>query len=341
MANRKITLEDVAAAAKVSRATAARALTHPHLLSARTLSAVDQAVQSLGYVSDASARTLASGRSGMIGAIVPTLETSVFARAIQRLQTGLADAGLQLVVASHDYNAALEAQAIKALMARGIDALVLVGSERPAAVWSMLRASRIPVLITYTFHPDFNSVGFDNARAGYLAARHLIELGHRYIGFISGPLRGNDRMALRIEGVRQALQEAGLELPRAMISEQVFTLSGGKLGVHDLMSLQPPPTAIVGGNDTLAAGALYELLQRGLRVPQDVSLVGMENLEITTFTTPNLTSVQLPTEDIGGETARHVLALLNGDPVETRVEFPVSLVLRHSTASCARPTTAI
>ena len=141
-------------------------------------------------------------------------------------------------------------------------------------------------------------------------------------------------MAQRIAGVRGALQSVGFDLPSAMISEQEFSLSGGKLGVHDLMSLATPPTAIIGGNDLIAAGALHELRARGLQVPRDVSVVGIENLEITTFTSPTLTSVQLPTADIGSATARHVLALLKQEPVARRTEFPVSLVVRNSTA-CA------
>jgi LacI family transcriptional regulator len=330
---RRPTLVDVARLAGVSRATAARALTQPQLLNETTLKVVTSAIERLGYVSDASARALASGRSGMIGAIVPTLENAVFARAIHHLQTGLADGGLQLVVAAHEYSAAIEAQAIRSLLSRGIDALVLVGAERPVETWALLRSSDVPVILTYTFHPDFDSIGFDNAIAGQLAAEHLISLGHRRIGFISGPRRGNDRMALRISGAREALRAVDGSLPEALISEQEFSLSGGKLGAHSLMALREAPTAIIGGNDMIAAGALHELQSRGRKVPEDMSVVGIENLEITTFTTPTLTSVQLPTAEIGVAAARHVLALLRNESVDRRTEFPVSLVVRASTAA--------
>jgi LacI family transcriptional regulator len=327
---RRSTLVDVARLAGVSRATAARGLTHPHLLKADTLSAVTSAVDSLGYVADATARALASGRSGMIGAVIPTLENAGFARAIHRLQTGLADGGMQLVVAAHEYDSETEAQAIRALLSRNIDALVLVGAERPAATWSLLRNGRIPVILTYTFHPDFDSIGFDNLRAGYLAARHLIDLGHRQLGFISGPLRGNDRMAQRIEGVAKALTDVGLDLSPSCISEQDFSLSGGKLGVQHLLELCPHLTGLVGGNDMIAAGAIHELQRRGIRVPQSVSVVGIEDMEIATFTTPPLTSVHLPTAEIGAATADHIAAMLRGDPVKRRTEFEVMLVARAS-----------
>lgn len=331
MPSRRATLIDVATMAGVSRATAARALTNPDLLSARTLAAVTKAINSLGYVSDGAARALASGRSNMVGVVVPTLHNSVFAKAIHHLQLGLADGGMQLVVAAHEYNPGLEAQAIRALISRGIDAIVLVGAERPQDTWTLLRASQIPMIVTYSYHDEFDSIGFDNALASALAVKHLVALGHRRVGFISGPRRSNDRMALRIKGAADALAEAGLELPRDLLSEQEFSLSGGKLGAHHLMSLAQPPTAIIGGNDLLAAGALHELTERGLRVPDDVSVVGMENLDLTSFTRPALTSVQLPTEEIGMATARHVLAVLRGETVERRVEFPVNLVERHST----------
>jgi LacI family transcriptional regulator len=328
---RRSTLQDVARLAGVSRATAARALTEPRLLSAKTLQAVTGAIDALGYVSDAAARALASGRSNMVGAVVPTLHNSVFAKAIHHLQLGLADGEMQLVVAAHEYNPSLEVQAIRALVSRGIDAIVLVGAERPDETWAVLRASQIPVILTYSFHADFNSIGFDNAEAGAIATRHLIGLGHQRIGFISGPRRSNDRMKLRIKGAADALAQAGLDLPRALITEQEFSLSGGKLGAHQLMSLAAPPTAIIGGNDLLAAGAIHELTERGFSVPNNVSVIGMENLDITAFTRPAMTTVQLPTEDIGIGTARHVLALLRGEQVEHRIEYPVSLVARHST----------
>lgn len=332
MHHRRPRLLDVARMAGVSPATVSRAISQPALLARTTREKVQRAAEQLGYVPDASARALASGRSGMIGAVVPTLENAVFAKAIHHLQAGLAEAGLQLVVAAHQYNSANEMRAIRSLLSRGIDALVLVGAERPEETWTTLRSCSTPVILTYTFHSDFDSIGFDNARAGYLAARHLIGLGHRKIGFISGPRPGNDRMALRVKGISTALLEARLELPPELISEQEFSLSGGKLGVHALMSLGSAPTAIIGGNDMIAAGAIHELQALGMDVPRDVSVVGIENLDITTFTTPPLTSVQLPTAEIGAATARHVLALLNDNAVARRTEFEVGLVERHSAA---------
>lgn len=329
---RRSTLVDVARLAGVSRATAARALTHPHLLKANTLSAVTTAIDRLGYVADASARTLASGRSDMVGAVVPTLENAVFAKCIHRLQTGLDEAGLQLVVAAHEYDQATEARAIRALLSRGVDALVLVGAERPRQTWALLQASQIAVVLTYSFHPDFDSIGFDNRAAGRLAASHLIDLGHRRVGFISGPLRGNDRMALRIQGVADALTTVGASLEPAQISEQEFSLSGGKRGAEALLARNDPPTAIIGGNDMIAAGALHELQALGLRVPDDISVIGIENMDITTFTTPTLTSVQLPTAEIGSAAARHLRAVLKREAVQKHTEFPVSLVTRASTA---------
>ena len=329
--SRRPRLVEVARFAGVSSATVSRALTQPQLLSATTLARVNRAIDALGYVLDASARTLASGRSGMVGAVVPTIHNAVFARAIHHLQMGLSEGGLQLVLAAHEYNPVVEAQAIRMLLTRGVDALVLVGAERPRETWELLSGHRARVFLTYTFHKDYDSIGFDNGKAGYLAARHLIDLGHRSIGFISGPRRCNDRMALRLQGAVDAMAEVGTDLPRSLITEQEFSLSGGKLGAIQLMGLAKPPTAILASNDLLAAGALHELGERGLNVPRDVSVIGMENLDITCFTKPMLTSIQLPTEEIGTATAHHVLARLRGEDVKRRIEFEVALVLRHST----------
>ena len=190
------TLTDVASVSGVSAATVSRALARPHMVNRETLARVLSAADSLGYVPAGAARALASGRSKVIGAIVPTLDSAIFSRTLQALQAELAAAGYQLIVASSDYNPAAEAGILRALLAQAVDGLVLVGAERSPEATAILRRAGVPVVLTWCGHPAFDAVTVDNRRAGRLAAEHLVGLGHRAIGVVTGTLAVNDRQRL-------------------------------------------------------------------------------------------------------------------------------------------------
>ncbi len=142
--HRRIKLLDVARHAGVSAATVSRAIAQPDLVSATTLARVRSSAARLGYVPDGAARALASGRSMTIGAVVPTLDSAIFSRTLQTMQATLSRQGYQLLVASHDYSAAAEAEAVRTLLTRGVDGLMLVGAERPAATWELLKPPTLP-----------------------------------------------------------------------------------------------------------------------------------------------------------------------------------------------------
>lgn len=331
MGNGRPRLKHVAERAGVSAATVSRALSRPDLVNKETLAQVRRAAAALGYIPVGAARALVSGRSQIIGAIVPTLDHAIFARAIQAMQRTLDAAGYQLLVAAHEYSPASEAAAARAMFSRGVDALMLVGGERLDETWSLLTSAPIPVLMTWSFDARLPCIGFDNELAGRLAAEHLLSLGHRKFGVISGARRANDRARLRVEGVRAALQTQGLDLPEWRVSEQPFTLAGGRAGLTELLANADVPTAIIGGNDLLAAGALFEAQSRGLRVPQDLSLVGIDNLEIALHTNPALTTVHLPTGQLGEKAANYLLSKLQGHDQPERIMLPVELIVRGST----------
>ena len=333
-------LKEVAERAGVSVATVSRALSRPDLVNAATLGLVRKTAAALGYIPVGAARTLVSGRSGIIGAVVPTLDHVAFACAIQSTQTALDAAGYQLLVAAHEYSPAAESAAIRAMVSRGVDALMLVGGDRLDETWAMLTAAQIPVLLTWSSDARLPCIGFDNELAGRLAAQHLMSLGHRTIGMISGARRVNDRARLRLEGVRAALREQGCDLPEWRVSDQSFTFAGGRTGLAELLATADPPTAVIGGNDLLATGALFEAQARGLRVPQDLSVVGIDNLDIAHHVTPALTTVHLPTARLGAEAAQHLLARLAGEARPDRTMLPIELVVRGSTAPIARSAAA-
>lgn len=336
--NTRPTLGEVAALAGVSTATVSRALSRPALVNDATLARVRHAAETLRYLPTGAARALASGKTMTIGAIVPTLDSPIFARSLQAMQARLSAEGYQLLVASSDYNAAGEAAALQALVARGIDGIVLVGAERPDETWQMLERVGMPVVLTLCADDRFDAVMVDNRHAGRLIAEHLIGLGHRSFGVITGTLTVNDRQRLRVAGVRDAIESAGLALPEWRIVEQPLTVAGGRSGCAALLSAAEPPSAIVCGIDILAIGCLSEAHARGLSVPRDVSIAGIDNLEMAAHVSPALTTVHIPTAQIGERAAKVILTRLRGEPGPVLEQLPIALVVRQS---CGRATSSL
>lgn len=317
-------LADIAAAAGVSLATASRTLAQPGIVSAGTRERVRAAALRLG--GPAALREAGAG----VAAIVPSLDNSIFSRALQSMQSVLAEAGRSLLVASCDYQAEREVAAMRLLLARGVEGLILVGAQRPPEAWALLEASGVPVVLTWCGDPRFDAVLVDNHAAGRLAAEHLLDLGHGRLGMVCGVMRSNDRQRARMEGVRDALAARGLELPEWRVVEQDFTLAGGRSGCSALLSLAEPPTAIICGIDHLAVGCLVEAQSRGLRVPDELSIVGIDNLEMAAHLSPALTTVHIPTARIGGEAARLILTRLAGASSRQVTELPIELVVRQT-----------
>jgi LacI family transcriptional regulator len=333
--NRRVKLLDVARDAGVSPATVSRAIAQPQLVNAATLARVRLSATRLGYVPGGAARALASGRSMTIGAVVPTLDSAIFARALQSMQTTLSQDGFQLLVASHDYNAAAEREAIRILLTRGVDGLMLVGAERPASTWELLEGVSVAIVLTWCGDDRVSSVIVDNEKAGRLAAQHLVDLGHKRIGVVLGGLQFNDRQKARLAGIRSALRASTLDLPDWLVTEQPLTLAGGRTGCSSMLGLEEPPTALIGGIDMLAIGCIEEAHSRGLVVPDALSVVGIDNIEMSAYIFPALTSVHLPVSRIGEVAASCLLDELAGRGVRATTELPIELVSRKSTRKLA------
>lgn len=326
-------LHDVAALAGVSPATVSRALSNPQLVRADTREKIQAAIERLGYVPDGSARALASGRARTIGAIIPTLDNAIFARAVQGLQTALSNEGYQLLLATHEYNPSAELELIRALLGQAVDGLVLVGADHPPQVWEMIRAHDVRLLVTWAKHPTQPSLAFDNYLVGKLAAEHLLQLGHRDMGVISGHFRHNDRARARLAGFRETLREAGCALPDGNIVEQPFGFEGGRAGLNQLLQLNRRPTAIFCGNDVLSVGCLFEAQALGLSVPSELSIVGCDNLPLTAQVNPGVTTVLLPTYELGRLAATTLLQWIRSGVAPESEFLPIELIVRGTTAA--------
>jgi LacI family transcriptional regulator len=328
------TIGDVARRAGVSTATVSRVVNQPDSVRDALRVKVEAAIAALGYVPHAGARTLKSRRTGTVGAIFPTVDNAIFAKAIDALQRRLAEAGTQLLIATSDYDPAVEESAAVNLLTRGADALLLCGCAQRARLLQLLRSRGVPVVhvMSWPPPPGLACVGFDNARAMAQVVRYLLDLGHRRIAMLAGVTRDNDRAAARVAGVRDALAAAGLALPPERLAERRYGLAAAREGLQQLMQVRPTPTAIVCGNDVLATGALLEAQHLGLAVPRQLSIVGFDDLELASHLQPALTTVHVPAEAMWRRAAERVLAELNGEPIPRDMEIEVSLVVRGSTA---------
>ncbi len=326
--------KDVARLAGVSTATVSRALNFPDQVDPDTRERVRAAIEKLRYVPHGAARALRSHRSRMIGAVVPSFDYALYARTTSALQQALDERGYSLVLAAHYYDLATEVRVTAQLIQHGVDAFAFVGIDHDSALYAMLERFGRPYVLTWGIDPSHMHpfIGFDNHAATYSLTRYLIELGHRRFGLISAPTAGNDRSRQRGAGVRDALATAGLTLDDACIHYGPIALASGSEGMRKLLALKKRPTAVIATNDVFAVGAMVACREAGVRIPQDVSITGVDNTDLGATQTPPLTSVQTPIVDIGRAAALQLVARLEGRSAEMHVRLPFELVKRGSTA---------
>jgi LacI family transcriptional regulator len=328
-----VRLLDVARKARVSTATVSRAINDPGKVRPELAERVHAAIQQLGYVPHGAARALASHRSQTIGAVVPTLDNAIFARGIQALQQRLSEDGYTLLLAMSEYDLIREVSQVAKLIERGIDGLMLIGEAHDPHLYSLLVAKGLPYINTWIFrdaspHP---CIGFRNRESAQRIASYLVDIGHRDIAMIAGISRHNDRAADRIAGVRQALTERGLALPEERLLERRYDVGEGRQALRQLLAAINPPTAVICGNDVIAFGAIFEARAQGVRVPDDLSIVGFDDLDLASQIDPPLTTMHVPSERMGKGAAEYLLARLAGENPPNATELEASLILRGTT----------
>lgn len=330
------TLEDVARLAKVSTATVSRCLNSPERVAESTRDKILAAVDSLGYSPNFGAKALATKRTNTIGAIIPTMANAIFARGLQAFQETLSEYGATLLVASSYYEPEKEEQQIRSMIARGADGLLLIGQSRSERVYDFIKRQNIPIVIAWSFdaQSEYNMVGFDNRAASYALTQRAIELGHKRFAFMSAERQHNDRARDRVEGAREALAAAGIDPDSMPVMECPYSIDESGETFERLVKHHNKPTVVMCGNDVQAVGALKKARSMGLRVPEDVSITGFDDLEITTIVEPGITTVHVPHRQMGQAAAQ---ILYNGDPDTQRVQLPTYTVERGSLAAPKAP----
>ncbi len=329
------TIEDVAQAAKVSTATISRAINDPAKVAKPTRNRIEAVIRKMGYTPNHGGRVLASSKSNTVGAIIPTMANSMFASGLQAFQEKLAESGITLLVASTGYDNEKEFQQIRSLMAQGADGLLLIGESRAPESIDYLTLRKIPYVISWSYKSDPARVfaGFDNSKAAYAMTRQILELGHRKIAMIAGSSRDNDRASERIEGVKRAVKSFGNNAKLTAIIETQYSVENGGNAFEQLMFRCEQPTAIVCGNDVLAAGAVVRAQKKGINIPKEVSITGFDDITLASVVTPPLTTVRVPQVEMGGAAAQLLLKQISEEAQPASIEFDTEIVQRESLAA--------
>ena len=325
--------------AKVSPITVSRALRKPDVVSPELRQRIDAAVHKLAYVPNLAASRLASPRSHAVGVIVPTLYNIIFAEYLLALHEVFLDSGFQIVVVNSRYSANEEEQAIRTLLGQRVEAIIIVGVDHTPMARRLLQQSRVPVIETFelTDDPIDINIGLSQSQASYDATKFLINLGHRKIGFAIGHL--DVRAAARLNGYRQAMTDANLSYDGllAQIPQQSRIALGSTI-MSKLFDSGNIPEALFCIDDNLALGALMKCRQLGLRVPEDISILGFHDLEFAAYASPPLSTVATYRHALGKLAAETVIKIISGNisAMNKKIDLGYEIVARQSTGQSIR-----
>lgn len=329
-----VTMTDVARRAGVAPITVSRVLRAPGMVAPAKRAAVEAAIAELGYVPDMVAGTLASRRSRLVAAIVPTLRNSVFAETVQGLTDALRRRGYHLMLGYAGYSPDSEAELLMAFAGRKPDGVVLTGVEHSPRVRDFLRGAGVPTVEIWDLSEDpiDSAVGFDNAAAGALVARHLIARGARRLAVLSQDPADEPRARKRILGFRAAAAAAGLAEPALAALADGLDPAHAVAGFRALLARLPDLDGLFCVNDMLAIAALMEAQRAGLAVPGRLRIAGFGDFDLAAHTLPRLTTVRVPGYAIGERAAGAIVDRIeDAAAAAVRVEMPLELVCRETT----------
>lgn len=316
--------------------TVSKALRDQSDVSAATKTRIKQIAKEMGYVPDSSAQGLRTRTTKLFGLIIPSITNPIFARMLYAIEERAHELGYDILIA-HTYNLVeREAISIRRLLSRRVDGLFIspvYRMETEARAYRDLQTSQTPVVLLGSpaaFCSQFVSVQTEELAASFAATRHLLELGHRRIAYFTGPLPATWAQE-RYEGFRRAHREAGLEVDDRLVFHAGSTIEDGQKAALQFANEKCDATAIQAVNDLVAIGCAETLQQQGVRIPQDLSLVGFGNVLLAEHFRIPLTTIRQPKYRLGNAAVDTMLRLLRGEAVENR-RLPGELVIRESTA---------
>ena len=331
---RHVSVKDVAARSGVSFQTTSKVLNGGGSVADATRARILKAASDLGYVPNLQARSLVMQRTRTIGLIAGDFRDPGLSRCLAGAEQEARRQGYAVLISSIEPEGSGTEYALPAMMERRVDGVLLAAPhmEDDRAVSHVLDRTLPAVSLHRIAGSDVTTVGPDDEQAGYIATRHLLELGHSTIGVITG-IRGARQTQSRLRGYRHALDESSIEPANELVAEGGGEVAGGLEAMPRLLARRPEVTAVVCHHDLAAIGALLALRNAGRRVPGDCSVVGCDDLDAAAYTSPPLTSVHIPFYETGAEAMRLLLKMVaEGSARTPSVLLPVQLIARGSTA---------
>lgn len=330
-----VSIKDIARAMNISYSTVSRALNNSPRVKEETREHIQRVAVEMGYLPSAVARSLVTRHTNTIGIVVTKITDLFFAEVIQGIEETALTFGQNVILTNSDGKPERELAAIQNLRERRVDGIILVAAcadQESKRQLFTLSGLDTPIVIINNVHGEHigYSIEIDNVDGGRQATRHLLDLGHRRIAHIAGPATEWDAVE-RQSGYEQALHQADLIVNPALIIRGDSQPEGGLLAMQQFFSLADPPTAVFCYNDATALGAMQAAHAAGLRIPQDLSIVGFDDIALAPFFAPPLTTIDQHKREMGILAVQMVLDLLNNKAVQDCV-LPSRLVIRESTA---------
>lgn len=330
---KRVSIKDIAMAAGVSHSTVSRALHGTGRMSEETRSRILELAEEMGYAPDALARSLVLGRTFTIGVVVTTIADPFVTEIVSGIEMAAQDAGYSVFLSSSHSDPERELAVVETFRQRRVDAIIVTASRLGSMYSTDLDDVRVPiVLINNQGEGEYlHSVSVDEVAGADMAVSHLLELGHRRIGFI-GSARRPFSSERRLQGYRQAHRRYGVHpASRFVVAPKAASdVEVGRVGFQKLWSLKP--TAIFTYNDMTAIGVMMAAKAAGVMIPQDMSLIGFDDVHLTQYVTPALSTIRQPRQEMGAAAMNMVLDLLEGIDDAEDLMFPCELVERESTA---------
>jgi LacI family transcriptional regulator len=328
------TIRDVAHLAGVTPTTVSHVINSTRFVSENTAQRVLTAIKELNYQPNKIARSLRRKTTQTVGLVVPDNNNPFFAEVARGIEDMSFSRGYSVILCNSDSDLDKELSYIEVLLERQVDGIALVSAGLDSGQMNDLQERGKPLVVVDRDIAgiEIDCVLTDNRRGGYEAVRHLLNLGHRRIGCVSGPSRLTPS-AERVSGYEQALTEDGLQNDEGLMVRGDFQAAGGYRAIEGLLSLSEPPTAAFVCNDMMAIGAIARAVELGVRVPRDLSIVGFDDIALASYNNPKLTTVAQPKYQMGTVAAEMLLSRMsNGEsPMQKRV-LSSELIIRHSTA---------
>ena len=328
------TINDVAKRAGVGIATVSRTLHNSSRLRPETAERVRKAIEELGYRPNTYAQSLASGRSHMLGLVVSDISNPFFPALVKSFEEAALGNGYDVFVASTNYDPARTALCVQRMIERKLDGVAIMTSEIDSSLTDSLARHKVPLVFLDVgkVRRGVSNIKIDYARGIAEAVGHVRELGHRRIAFISGPV--NLRSAWeRREAFLERLNQGGSgRTDELMVEEGNHKVDGGLQAMLRLLERRPHPTAVLASNDLTAIGALRGIRQYGLRVPEDISVVGFDDIQMAEFTEPPLTTVRLQQSEVATLACSALLQSIRTPGMGSELGVTTSLIIRASTA---------